>query len=41
MNTPVPILQNILNHKNIKTTMRYVHNSFEQKLNAVNSLDNY
>ena len=40
-NTPVPVLQSILNHKNIKTTMRYVHNTFEQKLNAVNSLDNY
>lgn len=37
---PVPILQSILNHKSIKTTMRYVHNTFEQKLNAVNSLDN-
>ena len=40
-NTPVPVLQSILNHKNIKTTMRYVHNTFEQKLNAVNNLDNY
>lgn len=40
-NTPVPVLQEILNHRNIKTTMRYVHNSFEQKLSAVNSLDNY
>lgn len=40
-NVPVPVLQSILNHKNIKTTMRYVHNTFEQKLNAVNSLDNY
>ena len=40
-NTPVPVLQSILNHRNIKTTMRYVHNTFEQKLNAVNSLDNF
>ena len=40
-NTPVPVLQSILNHKNIKTTMRYVHNTFEQKLNAVNALDNF
>ena len=40
-NTPVPVLQSILNHRNIKTTMRYVHNTFEQKLNAVNNLDNY
>lgn len=32
--------ESILNHKNIKTTMRYVHNTFEQKLNAVNSLNN-
>lgn len=39
--TPVPVLQSILNHKSIKTTMRYVHNTFEQKLNAVNNLDNY
>jgi len=40
-NVPVPVLQEILNHKNIRTTMRYVHNTFEQKLNAVNSLNNY
>lgn len=40
-NTPVPVLQSILNHRNIKTTMRYVYNPFEQKLNAVNNLDNY
>ena len=39
-NVPVPVLQEILNHKNIRTTMRYVHNTFEQKLNAVNSLNN-
>ena len=38
--TPVPVLQSILNHKNIKTTMRYVHNTFEQKMNAVSTLDN-
>jgi integrase len=38
-NVPVPVLQNILNHKNIKTTMRYVHTTFDQKLNAVNSLN--
>lgn len=39
-NTPVPVLKEILNHKNIKTTMRYVHNTFEQKMNAVSNLDN-
>ena len=26
---------------NPNNTMRYVHNTFEQKLNAVNNLDNY
>ena len=40
-NTPVPVLKEILNHSSINTTMRYVHSSFNQKLNAVKNLDNY
>ena len=40
-NTPLPVLQSLMNHKNIRTTMRYIHDSFEQKREAVCNLDNY
>ena len=40
-NVPPPVLKDIMNHQKIETTMRYVHNSFEQKLDAVKKLDDY
>ncbi len=38
MNVPVPVIQQVLDHSDIKTTMRYVHTANEQILSAMNLL---
>ena len=38
---PLPVVQQILNHANIKTTMRYTHIMREQEISAVEALANY
>ncbi len=38
MNVPVPVIQQILDHSDIKTTLRYIHTANEQILSAMNLL---
>ena len=38
MNVPVPVIQQVLDHSDITTTMRYVHTANEQILSAMNLL---
>ena len=38
---PLPVVQEILGHSKIETTMRYAHAIPEQKINAINLLSNY
>lgn len=40
-NVPVPVIQQVLDHSDIKTTMRYVHTANEQILSAMNKLNSY
>ncbi len=40
-NVPVPVIQQILDHSDIKTTMRYVHTANEQILSAMNKLNSH
>lgn len=39
--TPIPIIQKILNHKKIQTTMRYAHTLQEQKIEAMEALSKF
>ena len=41
MNVPVPVIQQVLDHSDIKTTMRYVHTANEQILSAINVLNSF
>lgn len=41
LGVPVPVVQAILNHKKIQTTMRYAHPMKEQKISALEKLSNY
>jgi integrase len=41
MGVPVPIIQQILGHSNIKTTMIYTHTNLVDLVNAVKVFDNY
>lgn len=41
MGVPVPIIQQILGHSNIKTTMIYTHTDLTDLVNAVKVFDNY
>ncbi len=38
---PLPVVKEILGHSKIETTMRYVHTTEEQKLNAMAALNSY
>jgi len=38
---PVPVIKEILAHSDIRTTMRYVHSSSSQMVNAMNVLSSY
>ena len=38
MNVSIPVIQQVLDHSDIKTTMRYVHTANEQILSAMNLL---
>ena len=39
--TPLPVVKELLGHSKIETTMRYVHTTEEQKLNAMEVLNSY
>lgn len=38
---PLPVVQEILGHSKISTTMRYVHSVEAQKVEAIKVLDSY
>ncbi|MCM1003543.1 MAG: site-specific integrase [Candidatus Gastranaerophilales bacterium] len=38
---PLPVVQEILGHSKIETTMRYTHTIPSQKVNAINLLSDY
>ena len=38
---PIPVVQEILNHANIQTTMRYAHTMREQEISAVEALASF
>jgi integrase len=40
-NVPIPVIKEVLDHSDIKTTMRYVHTANEQILSAMNKLNSY
>ena len=40
-NVPVPVIKEVLDHSDVKTTMRYIHTANEQTLNAMNVLNLY
>ena len=40
-NVPIPVIKEVLDHSDIKTTMRYVHTADEQILSAMNKLNSY
>lgn len=41
MNVPMPVIKEILDHSDMKTTMRYVHTANSQILSALNQLNSY
>ncbi len=41
MNVPMPVIQETLDHSDMKTTMRYVHTANSQILSALNQLSSY
>ena len=41
MNIPMPVIREVLDHSDMKTTMRYVHTANSQILSALNQLNSY
>ena len=41
MNVPMPVIKEVLDHSDMKTTMRYVHTADSQILSALNQLNSY